>query len=137
MGAFHFPFPESDEPFPLGYYNYDPVIRFTNKGDKVGFTIKIEALKSGRIPEIYNDSGEYLIIKGELDTGEFITINTKTGNKTVTFTRYGVESNIINRLAADSTWFTLKKGENTFFLNGSNIRNFRITIIHTDAFLGV
>lgn len=137
MGAFHFPFPESDEPFPLGYYNYDPVIRFTNNGDEVGFTIKIEALKDGRIPAIYNDFGEYLIINGELAAGEVVTITTKTGNKTVTLTHNNVESNIINRLAAGSAWFTLKKGENAFFLSGNNVRNFRVTIIHTDAFLGV
>ncbi|MCM1226025.1 MAG: phage tail family protein [Clostridium sp.] len=137
MGAFHFPFPESDEPFPLGYYNYDQSIRFINNGDEVGFTIKIEALKDGQLPSIYNEFGEYLIINSSVNSGEVVTITTQTGNKTVTLTRNGVDSNIINRLASGSTWFTLKKGENAFFLTGKNVKDFRVTIIHTDAFLGV
>ena len=105
-GAFHFPFPESDAPFPLGVYSTTDNIIIQNDGDETGFTIRIEASSDETVPEIaavtptiYNaDTGEYLQIKGEILKGDVITITTKTGNKTVTLTRNGVDNNIINRL---------------------------------------
>ena len=107
-GAFHFPFPESDAPFPLGIYSTTDNIIIQNDGDE---TIRIEASSDETVPEIaaytptiYNaDTGEYLQIKGEILKGDVITITTKTGNKTVTLTRNGVDSNIINRLVSGST----------------------------------
>jgi hypothetical protein len=90
-------------------------------------------------PTIYNaDTGEYLQIKGEILRGDIITISTKTGNKTVTLTRNGVDSNIINRLVAGSTWLTLREGLNTFHvLTVRNVKNLKITLMHTNSFLGV
>ena len=90
-------------------------------------------------PTIYNaDTGEYLQIKGEILRGDIITISTKTGNKTVTLTRNGVDSNIINRLVAGSTWLTLREGLNTFHVQAvRNVKNLKITLMHTNAYLGV
>ncbi len=101
-GAFHFPFPESDAPFPLGVYSNSNLFSITNDGDETGFTLRIEALPSdipqevvAVTPTIYNENGEYLQIKGDILTGDVITVTTKTGNKTVTLTRNGVDSNIL------------------------------------------
>ncbi|MFR6399481.1 phage tail family protein [Ruminococcus sp.] len=114
-GAFHFPFPESDAPFPLGVYSNSNLFSITNDGDETGFTLRIEALPSdipqevvAVTPTIYNENGEYLQIKGDILTGDVITVTTKTGNKTVTLTRNGVDSNILNRLVSGSTWLTLE-----------------------------
>lgn len=138
-GAFIFPFPQSDEPFPLGVYSITDNITLQNDGDATGFTIQIEALDTARTPTIYNaDTGEYLQIKGDLEKGDVITITTKTGNKTVTLTRNGVDSNIINRLVAGSTWLTLREGLNTFHVTAvRNVKNMRVTLVHTNSFLGV
>lgn len=138
-GAFVFPFPQSDEPFPLGIYSTTDNITLLNSGDETGFTIQIEALDAARTPTIYNaDTGEYLQIKGDLEKGDVITITTKTGNKTVTLTRNGVDSNIINRLVAGSTWLTLSQGVNHFHVTAvRNVKNIRVTLIHTNSFLGV
>ena len=138
-GAFVFPFPQSDEPFPLGVYSMTDNIEIRNDGDETGFTIQIEALDTARTPTIYNaDTGEYLQIKGALEKGDLITITTKTGNKTVTLTRNGVDSNIINRLVAGSTWLTLREGQNTFHVEAvQNVKNIRVTLMHTSAYLGV
>lgn len=46
IGAFHFPFPESDAPFPLGVYSNSNLFSITNDGDETGFTLRIEALPS-------------------------------------------------------------------------------------------
>ena len=138
-GAFVFPFPQSDEPFPLGVYSTTDNITLINSGDETGFIIQIEALDVARTPTIYNaDTGEYLQIKGDLEKGDVITITTKTGNKTVTLTRNGVDSNIINRLVAGSTWLTLSQGVNHFHVTAvRNVKNIRVTLIHTNSYLGV
>ncbi len=138
-GAFVFPFPQSDEPFPLGVYSTTDNITLRNDGDETGFIIQIEALDTAKTPTIYNaDTGEYLQIKGDLEKGDLITITTKTGNKTVTLTRNGVDSNIINRLVAGSTWLTLSQGVNHFHVTAvRNAKNIRVTLIHTNSYLGV
>lgn len=138
-GGFIFPFPQSDEPFILGSYSTTDNIEILNDGDETGFIIQIEALDTATTPTIYNaDTGEYLQIKGEIQRGDIITISTKTGNKTITLTRNGVDSNIINQLVAGSTWLTLREGLNTFHVQAvRNVKNLKITLMHTNAYLGV
>lgn len=145
-GAFHFPFPESDAPFPLGIYSTTDNIIIQNDGDETGFTIRIEASSDETVPEIaaytptiYNaNTGEYLQIKGDILKGDVITITTKTGNKTVTLTRNGVDSNIINRLVSGSTWLSLREGKNTFHVQAvRGVKNLKVTLMHRNAYLGV
>ena len=146
IGAFHFPFPGSDAPFPLGIYSTTDNITIQNDGDETGFTIQIEASSSETVPEIaavtltiYNaDTGEYLQIKGDILKDDIITITTKTGNKTVTLTRNGVDSNIINRLVSGSTWLSLREGKNTFHVQAvRGVKNLKVTLMHRNAYLGV
>ena len=145
IGAFHFPFPESDAPFPLGVYSNSDALSITNDGDETGFTLRIEALPSdipqevvAVTPTIYNENGEYLQIKGDILTGDVITVTTKTGNKTVTLTRNGVDSNILNRLVSGSTWLTLKEGTNTFRVEAvRGVKKLRVTLMHRNSYLGV
>ena len=144
-GAFHFPFPESDAPFPLGVYSNSSLFSIINDGDETGFTLKIEALPSdipqevvAVTPTIYNENGEYLQIKGDILTGDVITVTTKTGNKTVTLTRNGVDSNILNRLVSGSTWLTLKEGTNIFRVEAvRGVKKLRVTLMHRNSYLGV
>ena len=144
-GAFHFPFPESDAPFPLGVYSNSDALSITNDGDETGFTLRIEALPSdipqevvAVTPTIYNENGEYLQIKGDILTGDVITVTTKTGNKTVTLTRNGVDSNILNRLVSGSTWLTLKEGTNIFRVEAvRGVKKLRVTLMHRNSYLGV
>ena len=145
-GAFHFPFPESDAPFSLGVYSTTDNITIQNDGDETGFTIRIEASSDETVPEIaaytptiYNaNTGEYLQIKGDILKGDVITITTKTGNKTVTLTRNGVDSNIINRLVSGSTWLSLREGKNTFHVQAvRGVINLKVTLMHRNAYLGV
>ena len=145
-GAFHFPFPESDTPFPLGIYSTTDNIIIQNDGDETGFTIQIEASSSETVPEIaavtptiYNaDTGEYLQIKGDILKGDVMTITTKTGNKTITLTRNGVDYNIINQLVSGSTWLSLREGKNTFHVQAvRGVKNLKVTLMHRNAYLGV
>ena len=136
-GAFHFPFPESDEPFPLGVYNESNIMTIENDGDKIGFEIEITAGSSAQTITVYNvDTGEYLQIKGDIQPNDIITITTKTGNKTISLNRGGgFSTNIINWFVYGSTWLTMNQGTNHFRLEAPD--GFSARIIHTNAYLGV
>ena len=139
-GAFTFPFPTESNPGPfiLGKYNTQNMMTIVNDGDEIGFTLVIEALEDARSPTLYNaDTDEYLQITGDILAGDIITVTTKTGNKTVTLDRGGVKTNIINRLVSGSTWLTLREGRNRFYLRGTGLQNLKVTIVHTNAYLGV
>lgn len=137
-GAFHFIFPDNDEPFPIGKYNTQNIMTIVNEGDEVGFTLEISG-GPAKNPTIYNAvTDEYMQIMGELKEGDIITITTKTGNKTVTLEREGVVNNIINRLVSGSTWLTLRSGENKFYVRASEgLSELKVRLIHRNAYLGV
>ena len=140
-GAFHFPFPESDAAFPLGVYNHSNIISLQNDGDEIGFTLLLENVGKGNVvnPTIYSvDSGAYLQIKTVMLPGDVITVTTKIGNKTVTLTRNGVNSNLINSFVAGSTWLTLPTGKTRLRISAVlNLNDLKVTAIHTNAYLGV
>ncbi|MDE6784000.1 MAG: phage tail family protein, partial [Ruminococcus sp.] len=129
LGAFHFIFPDDDNPFPLGKYNTQNMMTVVNDGDEVGFTLEISGGPATN-PTLYNaETDEYMQIQGEIQNGDKITITTKTGNKTVTLEREGVTINIINRLVSGSTWLTLREGLNRFYLRGTGLQNLKVKII--------
>ena len=136
-GTFHFPFPESDEPFPLGMYSESSIMTIENEGDKTGFTIEITAGSPAQTVTVYNvDTGEYFQIKGDIQPNDVIKITTKTGNKTISLNRGGgFDTNIINWLVYGSTWLTMRQGTNRFRLEAPE--SFSAKIIHTNAYLGV
>lgn len=137
LGAFHFIFPDDDNPFPLGKYNTQNMMTVVNDGDEVGFMLEISGGPATN-PTLYNaETDEYMQIQGEIQNGDKITITTKTGNKTVTLEREGVTTNIINRLVSGSTWLTLHEGLNRFYLRGTGLQNLKVKIIHTNAYLRV
>ena len=137
-GAFHFIFPDNDEPFSIGQYNTQNIMTIVNDGDEVGFTLEISG-GPAKNPTIYNAvTDEYMQILGEIKEGDVITITTKTGNKTVTLEREGVVTNIINRLVSGSTWLTLRPGENKFYVRASEgLSSLKVRLIHRNAYLGV
>lgn len=138
LGAFHFIFPDDDNPFPLGKYNTQNMMTVVNDGDEVGFTLEISG-GPAKNPTLYNaETDEYMQILGDVEEGDIIRITTKTGNKTVMLEREGVQENIINRLVSGSTWLTLRTGENKFYLRASGgISNLKVRLIHRNAYLGV
>ncbi|MCM1220995.1 MAG: phage tail family protein [Lachnospiraceae bacterium] len=133
-GAFHFPFPDSDEPFPIGVYNTHNTLTIQNDGDETGFTIIFSG--NAENPILTNvETGEYLQISGSISDGDTVTITTKTGGKTVTLEHNGVTENIINRLVSGSTWLALRTGENKFDFSGGT--GLKVHLIHRNAYLGV
>ncbi len=139
VGGFTFPFSVDSSGVPLGTYSTTDNVSLINSGDVTGFTIQIEAFDNAMTPTIYNaDTGAYLRINGEVLKGDIITITTKTGNKTITLNRNGVDSNIINSLVSGSTWLQLSEGKNTFHIEAvRNCKNLKVIFFHTNAYLGV
>lgn len=141
VSGFKFPFAIAEKPgVPLGVYRTDNSITIQNNGDTIGMEITLEA-KGGIVgtPTIYNaDTGAYLRITGDILEGDKITITTRHGHRTVTLTRNGVSTPIMNRWVSGSDWLELPTGESHFYLTAmKGLKYLIVTFRHTDAYLGV
>ena len=87
-----------------------------NGGDvETGVIIKLNALETVLNPKIYNvDTSDRMTLSVEMRTGDEITINTRKKEKSITLLRDGVQTNIVGKLDAGSTWFNLIPGDNVF-----------------------
>lgn len=88
----------------------------TNGGDvETGVIIKLNALETVLNPKIYNvDTSDRMTLSVEMRAGDEITINTRKKEKSITLLRDGVQTNIVGKLDAGSTWFNLIPGDNVF-----------------------
>ncbi|MBR1737951.1 MAG: phage tail family protein [Firmicutes bacterium] len=95
----------------------DMVLTADNSGDvETGLNITITA-NGGEVfnPYIQNmNTGDTMTIRQNMLDGDIITINTNTGKRSVTLTRSGTTTNIINALDLTSKWLTLGLGTNEF-----------------------
>lgn len=138
--AFEFPFGEAMkyetdegmELFELDTTDDSTEATIVYEGDhEVGLTMVVSFLGYAESVTIYNKStDESLVIDASRLTkvpgddrrfkqGDIVTINTKKRSKGVTLTRDGVTYNILNCFAKGATWFTLSKGENTFYFTAA------------------
>lgn len=108
---------------PFGRYNTEKTREINNDGDvSIGMRIEILAFADATNPALYNANGEYFCIgegdgskKVSMQAGEKIVITTGKGEKAVTLHRTdGTTVNLISKLKANSTWFQLETGFNSF-----------------------
>lgn len=87
-----------------------------NGGDvETGVIIKLNALGTVLNPKIYNvDTSDRMTLSVEMQAGDEITINTRKKEKSITLLCDGVQTNIVGKLDAGSTWFNLIPGDNIF-----------------------
>lgn len=87
-----------------------------NGGDvETGVIIKLNALGTVLNPKIYNvDTSDRMTLSVEMQAGDEIAINTRKKEKSITLLRNGVQTNIVGKLDAGSTWFNLIPGDNIF-----------------------
>ena len=87
-----------------------------NGGDvETGVIIKLNALGTVLNPKIYNvDTSDRMTLSVEMQAGDEITTNTRKKEKSITLLRDGVQTNIVGKLDAGSTWFNLIPGDNIF-----------------------
>lgn len=136
---FEFPF-SIEEPIPFS--DILPYVEksIINKGDvDTGVLITITAIGSVVNPKIYNlDNNDHMFINQSMGEGDVITINTRQGEKAITYTSGGVTTNIIGKLENGSSWFTLIPGDNIFTVAADSLgENMMVTFTILDQFEGV
>lgn len=111
-----------------------------NGGDvETGVIIKLNALGTVLNPKIYNvDTSDRMTLSVEMQAGDEITINTRKKEKSITLLRDGVQTNIVGKLDAGSTWFNLIPGDNVFTYEADELpENLQCTFIINNQFEGV
>lgn len=141
LANFEFPFAieEAGREFSQKINTYECLL--VNEGEvDNGLIVELRATGTVINPIIYNeDNGEFFGLNYTLQDGDLITINTNVGEKAVTLTRDGVNSNLINYLQQDSTWMKTVSGDNVFaFACEGDTEDFlHVKFIHTSQYLGV
>lgn len=87
----------------------------TNTSDEEsGAVFEITASGAAENPTLTNDTtGESYTINYSLQNGDKITLNTRRGEKSLTLTRNGTTTNILNAMAPSSRWISVIPGANT------------------------
>lgn len=115
-------------------------VTIPNNGDvAAGMDIELNFTGSVSTPVIRNAAtGEYFRLNRNFVSGDKVTVNTRSGEKSVILTRFGVDFNIINALDAGASWLQLQRGNNTLLLGAnSGATALSVTFKHYDLFAGV
>ncbi len=112
-----------------------------NHGDvESGVIIEFYALTSQILqPAFYNlTTQKYIKLLVDMEQGDLIRINTNRGEKSITLTRDGITSNIINSMESGSKWFNLIAGENRVSYSADEGQNnLETRLITTNKYMGV
>ena len=124
VSMFEFPFSIAETPgVPFSEIQENPVCIVNNIGDvPCGCIITISIKNTETITpvdglKIYNlTTQEFFAITTNrtFGNGDQITINTLSGQMSITLNRGGVIENLLNNVSAGSSWFKLAVGENQF-----------------------
>jgi hypothetical protein len=142
VSAFHFPFGSTEAPQIVFSY-IDPVanVAVENYGDiETGLIIEIYAIAAISNPKIYNYmTGEFIGLNYTMEVGDLITIDTRSGEKTIKLLREGETTNIFNSLMKNSTWLQLESNGSvfTYDVGIGEPANLAITIKHYTLYEGV
>lgn len=112
----------------------------------VTIVIRADAQLSGMSITNVNTKEEFSInqtilensIGGKIKAGDVITINTTQGQKSATFNRNGVETNILNAIDRNSSWLQIRPGDNVFSFAATEGQYYaNVTIQNRTLFEGV
>lgn len=132
-----------DEPKELVFGNIDPLVSIDipNNGDaETGIIIQMQAYGPVSNPKVYDfETGAYIGVNFNMQSGDLITINTQTGEKSVTLLRDGVTTNIFNSLMQGITWLQLPFGGGVYAhqVASGEPGTLVISIKHYDLYEGV
>lgn len=124
----------------FGYREESLIVPIYNAGHiATGMKIAFKALGSLTNPQLLNiNTREFIKINTEMIAGDVITVDTSYGNKSVTLTRNGVDSNIYRYLDTDSTFMQMDVGDNVFrYAADTGETNLEAVIFFTQKYLGV
>lgn len=132
-----------DEPKEIVFGNIDPLVSIDipNNGDaETGIIIELQAYGPVSNPKVYDyETGAFIGVNFNMQAGDLITINTQTGEKSVTLLRDGVTSNIFNSLMQGITWLQLPFGGGVYAhqVASGEPGTLVISIKHYDLYEGV
>ena len=112
----------------------------TNTSDEEsGAVFEITASGAAENPTITNDTtGESFTVNYSLQTGDKITLNTRRGEKSLTLTRSGTTTNILNAMAPSSRWVNILPGANTIsYTAASGSANLALKLTLEPIFEGI
>lgn len=112
---FTFPF-SIVTPIPFSELSDTPVCTIDNPGDVAcGTLIDIDFYNTVSGLKIFNTTeSTFFGLDYSFQDGDHLTINTNSGQMGVFLQRSGATTNLLNDIDANSTWFRIKPGTNTF-----------------------
>ena len=116
--TFTFPFAIEETGIPFSVLTFETNGVIVNAGDaETGAVINLHCVGAVNNPVVLDiDTGEFFGLNYGFSTGDTITINTRTGQKSVMLSRGGTVTNLIGYLKPGSTWFVMRPGDNSFNL---------------------
>lgn len=100
------------------------------------YNIKVHNITTGESMRI-DTTKLQTILGSNIQAGDYITINTNKGSKSIVLTRSGTSINILNCLDKNTPWISLVKGDNEFLIEADNVENLMISIQHKIVYEGV
>ena len=140
VAGFSFPFAIPVAGMEFSTLLFDVIKNIPYEGDvETGCIIELYATGTVVNPTLYNAlTREIFAISVEMQHRDKITINTNKGQKSVTFLRDGVATNIINKVKRPADWFTLTAGDNVFTYDcEEGMTALQLTIKHNESYEGI
>lgn len=141
LKQFAFPFSIDGNGIPLSTIRDDNESVVFNTGAETGVKITVNCLGEVKNLRIYdaNDTMRQFYIKYTFPKNWRIEIDTESSPKTVKgYSPDGSEVNLLRYVVGNPTWFTLKKGYNSFgYSTDGNATEAEISIGFTNKYLGV
>lgn len=140
LKQFTFPFSIDANGLPFSTIRAERVVTFFNDGAETGVRISVLFRNTVENFSLYDgtDVSRVFAIKKTFYEGDILEINTEKSPKTCRIIRNGVAENALKYLAGSPTWFTLKKGSNSFgYSSVSGVDDIEITMTFTNKYLGV
>ncbi len=116
------------------------LVTIDNDGETdIGLEIRLEALDTVVYPVIYNAiTGEFFRVRIHMEKGYVIHINTNPGKKSITVTINGNTSSYIHGVDPDSTWLSVRVGENEFTYDAhSGVESLSVEFKHRVQYEGI
>lgn len=140
VSSWEFDFEITSEGIEMGYRQPSIIVNVENEGDvKSGMRIEFRAVGTVVNPILFNvNTREYVKINTTMEAGDIITVNTEYGQKGVTLTRDGEETDYFRYMDIDSTFMQLEIGDNIFRYGADgDSTTLEVTIYYNNKYLGV
>ena len=119
---FEFPFSIPEGGIPFSEYYGGNAAHIWNPGTvESGIIMDIRATGSATNPRVYHqNTDKFFKVNTTLQSGDVLTIDTRTDHKKIQRLRSGVTSNLIDSRDIGSTWLIMEPGENVYILSAES-----------------